>query len=78
MGWTVGDRISVRTRFSAPVQAGPGADPASYTMGTKSLSSEQSCRGVALTTHLHLAFRLKKKESYSSTPRLGLHGLLQG
>ena len=25
-------------RFSAPVQAGPGAHPASYTMGTRSVS----------------------------------------
>jgi hypothetical protein len=27
-----------RARFSAPVQTGPGAHPASYTMGTGSLS----------------------------------------
>ena len=31
-----GDRIPVRTRFSAPVQTGPEAHPASYTMGTGS------------------------------------------
>ena len=30
------DRIPVGTRFSAPVQSGPGAHPASYTMGTGS------------------------------------------
>ena len=29
-----GDRIPVGARFSAPVQTGPGAHPASYTMGT--------------------------------------------
>ena len=34
-GWS-GDRILVGTRFSAPVQASPGAYPASYTMGTGS------------------------------------------
>jgi hypothetical protein len=28
------DRISVGARFSAPVHTGPGAHPASYTMGT--------------------------------------------
>ena len=28
-----GDRIPVEERFSAPVQTGPGAQPASYTMG---------------------------------------------
>ena len=31
-----GDRIPVGERFSAPVQTGPGAHPASYTMGTGS------------------------------------------
>jgi hypothetical protein len=31
-----GDRIPVRARFSAPVQTGPGAHPASYTMGSGS------------------------------------------
>jgi hypothetical protein len=31
-----GDRISVGARFSAPVHTGPGAHPASYTMGTGS------------------------------------------
>jgi len=29
-----GDRIPVEARFSAPLQTGPGAHPASYTMGT--------------------------------------------
>jgi len=37
-------------RFSAPVQTSPGAHPASYTMGTGSLSRGQSSRGVVLTT----------------------------
>ena len=32
-----GDRIPVGARFSAPVQTGPGAHPASCTMGTGSL-----------------------------------------
>jgi hypothetical protein len=31
-----GDRIPVGARFSAPVQTGPGAHPASYTMHTGS------------------------------------------
>ena len=31
-----GDRIPVEARFSAPVEAGPGALPASCTMGTGS------------------------------------------
>ena len=33
-----GDRIPVGARFSAPVQTGPGAHPASCTMGTGSVS----------------------------------------
>ena len=31
-----GDRMPVGARFSAPVQTGPGAHPASYTIGTGS------------------------------------------
>jgi len=38
-------------RFSAPVQTGPGAHPASCTMGTGSLPRVKSGRGVTLTTH---------------------------
>ena len=33
-----GDRIPVRSRFPAPVETGPGAHPASYTMGIGSVS----------------------------------------
>jgi hypothetical protein len=33
-----GDRIPVEVRFSAAIQTGPGAHPASCTMGTGSLS----------------------------------------
>jgi len=35
-GWTVRDRISFGTRFSAPVQTGPGAHPDSWKMSTGS------------------------------------------
>jgi len=45
------DRIPVGTRFSAPVQTGPGAHPASCTMGTGSFSGVKCGRGVLLTTH---------------------------
>jgi len=51
----------MEARFSAPVQNGPGAHPASYKMGTGFLSPGQSGRGVALTTQLHLAPWLKKE-----------------
>ena len=38
-------------RFSAPVQTGPGAHPASCTMGTGSFLGVKSGRGVTLTLH---------------------------
>ena len=38
-------------RFSAPVQTGPGAHPASCTMGTGSLQGVKCGRGVTLTLH---------------------------
>jgi len=44
-----GDRIPVGERFSAPVQTGPGAHPASCTVGTRSFSGVESGRGVTLT-----------------------------
>jgi hypothetical protein len=69
-----GDRIPVRTRFSAPVQTGPGAHPASYTMGTGCFPGvKRPGRGVDHPPHL--APRLKKEWSYISTPSLGLRGL---
>jgi hypothetical protein len=62
-------------RFSAPIQTHPGVHPASYTVGTGSLSQGLSSQGVTLTTHPHLMPRLKKEYSCTSTPPLGLHGL---
>ena len=38
-------------RFSAPVQTGPGAHPASCTVGTRSFPGVKSDRGVTLTPH---------------------------
>jgi len=38
-------------RFSASVNTGPGAHPASYTMGTGSFPGVKCGRGVTLTTH---------------------------
>ena len=37
--------------YSAPVQTGPGAHPASCTMGTGSFTGVKSGRGVTLTPH---------------------------
>jgi len=41
----------VGARFSAPVQTGPGAHPASCTMGTGSFPRIKSGRGKTLTPH---------------------------
>jgi hypothetical protein len=40
-----------RRDFSAPVHTGPGAHPASYTMGTGSFPGIKSGRGLTLTPH---------------------------
>jgi hypothetical protein len=53
-GWTV--------RGSIPGGGtSPGAHPASYTMGTGSLSWGYSGRDVVFTIHPHLAPKLKKE-----------------
>jgi hypothetical protein len=55
-----GDRIPVGARFSAPVQTGSGAHPASYTMGTGSFPwVKRPGRGVDYPPHLYQ--RLKKE-----------------
>jgi len=46
-----GDQIPVWARFSAPVQTGLGALPASCTMGTGSFPGVKSGRGVTMTPH---------------------------
>ena len=50
-------------RFSAPVQTGPEAHPASYIMGTRSFPG-QSGQGVALTTHPSSAEVKERVELY--------------
>ena len=62
-----GDRVRVRTRFSEPVQTGPGAHSAPSTMSTGSLSGVYSGWGAEFPIHLHLAPRLKKEYRYTST-----------
>ena len=47
----VGDQIPVGARFSAPVETGPGAHPASCTVGTGSFPGVKSGRGVTQTPH---------------------------
>jgi len=62
--------------FFARVHTGPWDRPAFYTMDTGS-SLGQSGRGLPLTTHPHLAPRLKKEYNYTSIPPVCLHGWLQ-
>jgi len=66
-----GDRIPVEARFSAPVQTGPGAHPASCTRGTRSFPGVKSGRGVTLTPHPFLVPLVMKEYSYTSTPLMG-------
>ena len=55
-----GDRIPVEVRFSTPFETGPGAHPASYTIGTGSFSGVKwPERGFDYPPHL--APRLKKE-----------------
>ena len=55
-----GNRIPVEARFTVPVPTGPGAHPASYTMGTGSfLGVKRQMRGVDHPPHL--TPRLKKE-----------------
>jgi len=58
-------------RFSAPVQTGPGAHPASCTMGTGSFLGVKSGRGMTLTPHPLLVPLVMEGQSYTSTPPIG-------
>jgi len=70
------DRIPVgERRFSAPVQTGPGAHPASYTMRTGSFPG---VKGPGRVVDHPPPFRvevIKERIGYTSTPPLGLRGL---
>ena len=72
-GW-FGDRISVGARFSAPVQTGPGAQPASYTMGTGYFRGVKSGRGMKVTPHPLLVPWSRKGRAIPQVP-YGPYGL---
>ena len=64
-----GDRIPMGTIFSAPVHTGPGAHPASCTMGIGSFPGEGSGRGVTLTPYPFLVSKSKNRvELYLYSP----------
>jgi hypothetical protein len=54
-------KIPLGARFSASVQIGPGAHPASCTMGTGFFPGVESGRGVTLTPHPLLVPRSKNR-----------------
>ena len=55
------------SRFSSPLQTGPGAYPASYTRGTGYFPRVKQ-PGSGVDHPPHLAPRLKKEYSYTSAP----------
>jgi len=62
----------VGARFSAPIQASPGAHPASYTMGTGSFLGVK-WPGSGVDHPPHLTVRLNEEKNYTSTPPLALN-----
>ena len=76
-GWTFRGSNIGEGRCSAPAQTGPGAYSISYTTGTGSFPGvKRPRRGVDHPPHL--APRLKKGYSDTSTPPMGLRGLFKG
>ena len=63
-----GDRNPVGVRFSAPVQTGPGAHPASCTMGTGSFPGVKSGRVVTLTPYTLLVPWSRKSRAIPLLP----------
>ena len=57
-----------RVRFSAPVQNGPGAHPASCTMGTESFLGVKSSWGMTLTPHPLLLLWSRKGRAIPLVP----------
>jgi hypothetical protein len=69
-----GDQIPVVARFSAPVQTGPRAHPASYTMVTGSFPGvKRPVRGVDYRPTS--SAEVKQRVQLYVYPSLGLHGL---
>jgi len=67
-GWTVQGSNPSGGRFSAPVQTGPGAHPASCAIGTGSFPGVKIGRGVTLNTHPLLVPWSRKSRAISLLP----------
>jgi hypothetical protein len=65
-----GDQILVGARFSAPVQTGPGAHPASCTMGTRSFPGVKR-PGRGANHPPPSSAEVENEYSYTSTPSVG-------
>jgi len=65
------DRIPVGAKFSTSVQTGPGAHPASCTVGTGSFQVVKSGWSVTLTPYPILVSLVMKQYNYTSTPPMG-------
>ena len=63
-----GNQIPVGAGFSAPVQTGPGAHPASCTMGTGSFPGVKSGQGMTLTPHPLLVLWSRKGKAIPLLP----------
>ena len=75
--WTVQCSKPGGGEIFRPVQAGTGAYPTSYSMGTESLTeTKRQRRGVDHPPRP--SEDDEERVEYTSTPRLSLHGLLQG
>ena len=66
-----GDRIPVEARFSEPVQTGPGAHPASCTMGTGSFPGGKERPEREAEPSPPSSAVVKKGQSYTFTPPMG-------
>jgi len=64
----------VGARFSAPVQTGSGAHPASCTMGTRSFPGVKRGRGVTLTPHPLLVPWSWKSRAIPYSPSVPVQG----
>ena len=70
-GWTVRGSNPGGVRFFPPVQTGPGAYPASYTMGTGSFPVVNR-PGLGVNHPPPSSAEVKERVWYTSTPPLGL------
>ena len=72
-----GDQILVKARFSALVLTGPGARPPTLLQNWYRVIPGAKVAGAWRYHPPHLAPKLEKEQSYTSTPT-GLRGLFQG